>query len=88
MSCIPAFFMATLLLFSTMPISLAQQDSVQAQAEADAHRDVNRDMRESLWFLSGLMSSGVGCAAGSTGGFFIGVTHRWECRDELYIFYL
>ena len=73
MSHIPAFFMATLLLFGTMPVSLAQQQSLQAQAEVDAHRDVNRDMRESLWFLSGLMSSGVGCAAGGTGGFLFGL---------------
>ena len=73
MSHILAFFMATLLLFGTMPVSLAQQQSLQAQAEADAHRDVNRDMRESLWFLSGLMSSGVGCAAGGTGGFLFGL---------------
>ncbi len=70
---IPAFFMATLLLFGTTPVSLAQQQSLQAQAEADAHRDVNRDMRESLWFLSGLMSSGIGCAAGGTGGFLFGL---------------
>ena len=73
MSHIPTFFMATLLLFGTMPVSLAQQQSLQAQAEVDAHRDVNRDMRESLWFLSGLMSSGVGCAAGGTGGFLFGL---------------
>ena len=73
MSHILAFLMATLLLFGTMPVSLAQQQSLQAQAEADAHRDVNRDMRESLWFLSGLMSSGVGCAAGGTGGFLFGL---------------
>ena len=62
MSRIPAFLMATLLLFSIMPVSLAQQNSMQAQAKADAHRDVNRDMKESLLFLSGLVSSSVCCA--------------------------
>ena len=73
MSRIPTFFMATLLLFGTMPISLAQQQATQVQAEADAHRDVNRDMRESLWFTSGLMSSSVGCVAGGAGGFLFGL---------------
>ena len=73
MSRIPAFLMATLLLFSIMPVSFAQQNSIQTQAEVDAHRDVNRDMRESFWFLSGLMSSGVGCAAGGAGGFLFGL---------------
>lgn len=71
-----AFLMATLLFFSTMPVSLAQQPTVQTQAEADAHRDVNRDMRESLWFLSGLVGSSVGtvtgCASGALGGILIG----------------
>ena len=71
MSRIPAFLMATLLLFSIMPVSLAQQNSMQAQAEADAHKDVNRDMKESLWFLSGLVSSSVCCAGGGV-GFFVG----------------
>ena len=64
---VSVFFMATLLLFSTMPISLAQQQPMQAQAKADAHRDVNHDMRESLWFLSGLVSSSVCCAGGGVG---------------------
>ena len=39
---VSAFLMATLLLFSTMPVSLAQQDSVKAQAEADASADMSR----------------------------------------------
>ena len=74
---ISAFLMATLLLFSTMPVSLAQQqDSVQAQAKADAHRDVDRDMRESLWFLAGLVGSSAGavtgCASGILAGYLIG----------------
>ena len=75
MSCIPAFFMATLLLSSTMPVSFAQQNSIQTQAKADAHKDVNRDMRESLWFLSGLVGSSAGaisgCASGGLVGFLI-----------------
>ena len=74
---VSAFFMITLLLFSTMPVSLAQQQvTVQAQARADAHRDVNRDMRESLWFLSGLVGSSAGaisgCASGVLAGYLIG----------------
>ena len=76
MSRIPAFFMATLLLFGTMPVSLAQQNSLQSQAETDAHKDVNRDMKESLWFLSGLVGSSAGavtgCASGFLGGYLIG----------------
>jgi hypothetical protein len=69
---ISAILMTTLLIFSMMPVSFAQQQSLQAEAEADAHRDVNRDMRESLWFLSGLVGSSVGavtgCASGVLGG--------------------
>ena len=71
---ISAFLMTTLLIFSMMPVSFAQQ-SLQAQAKADAYRDVNRDMRESLWFLSGLVGSSVGtvtgCLSGILGGMLI-----------------
>ena len=49
---VSAFLMATLLLFSTMPVSLAQQNSVQAQAEADASADMS-DMSKAKWFLLG-----------------------------------
>ena len=73
---ISAFLMTTLLIFSMMPVSFAQQQSLQAQAEADAHRDVNRDMRESLWFTAGLVGSSVGavtgCLSGILGGMLIG----------------
>ncbi len=74
---ISAFLMATLLLFSTMPVSLAQQQvTAQAQAKADAHKDVNRDMRESFWFLSGLVGSSAGaftgCASGILAGYLMG----------------
>jgi len=72
-----AWLMATLLLFTTMPVSLAQQQvTAQAQAEADAHKDVNRDMRESLWFLTGLVGSSAGaftgCASGILAGYLMG----------------
>ena len=71
-----AFFIVTLLLFSTMPISFAQQNIAQSQAETDAHKDVNRDMKESLWFLSGLVGSSAGaisgCASGGLAGYLIG----------------
>ena len=73
---VSAFFMATLLLFSTLPVSLAQQHAVQAQAEADAHRDINHDMKKSLWFTLGLVGSSagtfIGCVSGILGGILIG----------------
>ena len=76
MSRIPAFLMVTLLLFSTLPVSFAQQNSIQAQAEADAHKDIKRDMKESLWFTAGLIGSSVGtvtgCVSGILGGILIG----------------
>ena len=68
---ISAFFMATLLLFSTMPVSLAQQNSVQAQAEADAHRDVSRDMKGGLWFTLGLVGSSAGTVTGCASGLLV-----------------
>ena len=71
-----AFFIATLLLFSTMSISFAQQNIAQAQAETDAYRDVKHDMKESLWFTTGLVGSSAGtvtgCASGILGGILIG----------------
>ena len=73
MSRIPAFFMATLLIFSAIPVSFAQQDFTAARAKADAHRDVNHDMKESLWFMSGLVSSSVGFAAGGIGACLSGL---------------
>ena len=73
---VSVFFITTLLLFSTLPVSFAQQHSVQTQAKADAHRDVNHDMRESLWFTAGLIGSSVGtvtgCVSGILGGILIG----------------
>ena len=70
---VSVFFITTLLLFTAMSVSFAQQNFIQTQAEADAHKDVNRDMRESLWFTSGLISSSAGCAAGGAGGFLFGL---------------
>ena len=76
MSRIPAFSMATLLLFNMIPVGFAQQNPIQAQAEADAHRDVNHDMRESLWFMSGLVGSSVGFCRGRCRSVFIRVAYR------------
>ena len=70
---VSVFFIATVLLFSLLSVSLAQQDAIQVQAKTDAHTDVNRDMRESLWFLSGLASSSLGVAAGGAGAFLGGM---------------
>ena len=65
---VSAFFMATLLLFSTMPISLAQEHAVQAQAEADA----SADMSKADWFMLGGWGSTLGCFLGCAGGCFLG----------------
>jgi hypothetical protein len=67
-----AFFTATLLLFSTMPVSLVQQNSVQTQAEADALRDTNHDMKKGWWFMLGGVSSTAGCVLGCVGGCALG----------------
>ena len=64
---VSAFFMATLLLFSTLPVSLAQQHAVQAQAEADANSDMS-DMPKAMWFLLGGLGSTAGCLIGCVGG--------------------
>ena len=64
---ISAFLMATLLLFSTMPVSLAQKDSVQAQAEDDANADMS-DGSKAMWFLLGGVGSTAGCLLGCAGG--------------------
>jgi hypothetical protein len=73
---VSAILMTTLLIFSMMPVSFAQQQSIEAQAKADAHRDVNRDMKESLWFTAGLVGSSVGtvtgCVSGILAGYLIG----------------
>ena len=63
--------MATLLLFSTMPVSLAQEHAVQAQAEADA----SADMSKADWFMLGVWGSTVGCFLGCAGGCLLGRLH-------------
>jgi hypothetical protein len=63
------FFMATLLLFSMMPVSLAQQ-SPQAEAETDASADMSKDK----WFMLGVMGSTAGCLLGCVGGSLLGKT--------------
>ena len=52
MSRISIFFMVVLLLFNAMPVSFAQQSSVQAQAEVEALSDMS-GMSKTMWFLLG-----------------------------------
>ena len=56
-----------------MSVSFAQQNPIQAQAKADAIRDADHDMKKAWWFMSGLVSSSVGCAAGGIGGCLFGM---------------
>ena len=63
---ISVFLMAILLIFSTLPVSLAQQDAVQAQAKADAEDDMSD--RSAMWFLLGGLGSTAGCLLGCAGG--------------------
>lgn len=65
---ISVLLMATLLLFSAVPVSLAQQSAVQAEAEADA----NSDMPKVRWFMLGAVSSTAGCILGCVGGCLVG----------------
>ena len=65
---VSAFFMATLLLFSMMPVSLAQQNAAQTQAEADASADISK----ADWFMLGGLGSTLGCFLGCAGGCFLG----------------
>ena len=67
---VSVFFMTTLLLFSMMPVSLAQQQTAQAQAEADASADMSKDK----WFMLGVMGSTAGCPLGCVGGSLLGKT--------------
>lgn len=66
-----SMLMATLLLFSTMPVSLAQQDAVQADAKADAKADMS-GMSETMWSLLGGLGSTAGCLLGCAGGCLLG----------------
>ena len=68
---ISALLMATLLLFNAMPVSLAQQNPVAAQAEADANSDMS-DMAKAMWFTLGGLGSTAGCLLGCVGGCALG----------------
>ena len=68
---VSAFLIATLLFFSTMPVSLAQQNAVEAQAEADASVDMS-DRSKAKWFLLGGLGSTAGCLLGCVGGSLLG----------------
>ncbi len=80
---VSAFFMAILLLFSMMPVSLAQENSVQVQAEADASSDMS-DSSKVEWFISGGLGSTVGCFLGCAGGCFLGGLVRHGDAQENY----
>ena len=68
---ISAFLIAILLFFNAMPVSLAQQNSVQAQAEVDANSDMS-DMSKAMWFMFGGLGSTAGCLIGCVGGCALG----------------
>ena len=70
---VSTFFILTLLLFSTLPVSLAQQQIMQSQAETDAHADIKHDMKESLWFTAGLVGSSAGTVTGCASGALVGL---------------
>jgi hypothetical protein len=65
------FLIVILLFFSTMPVSLAQQQTPQAQAEADASADMS-DMSKAKWFLLGGVGSTAGCLLGCISGSLLG----------------
>ena len=79
---ISVLLMTILLIFSTIPVSLAQQDSVQAQAEADASVDMS-DRSKIKWFLLGGVGSAAGCLLGCVGGFLLG-GHSSESSNSPY----
>ena len=54
-----------------MPVSLAQQNSVQAQAEADADSDMS-GMSKAMWVMLGGLGSTAGCLLGCVGGYAVG----------------
>ena len=68
---ISAVLMVILLIFSTLPVSLAQQHVVQAQAETDASADISNKLK-AKWFLLGGAGSTVGCLLGCVGGTLLG----------------
>ena len=68
---ISVLLMAILLILSTTPVSLAQQNPVQVQAEADANSDMS-DMSKAMWVMLGGLGSTAGCLLGCVGGCAIG----------------
>lgn len=52
-------FLMAVLPFSLPFTTLAQQNSVEAEAIADAAADANRDVNKPLWFGSGCLLSGL-----------------------------
>ncbi len=68
---ISVLLMASLLIFSTMPVGLAQLEAVQAQAKADAKVDMS-GMSETMWSLLGGLGSTAGCLLGCAGGCLLG----------------
>lgn len=68
---ISASLIATLLFFNAMPVSLAEQSSVQVQAKADANSDMS-DMSRAMWFMLGGLGSTAGCLLGCVGGCAVG----------------
>ena len=68
---ISVLLMAILLIFSTMPVSLAQQQTAQVQAKAEASADMS-DMLKAKWFLLGAAGSTAGCLLGCVGGYMLG----------------
>ena len=53
-------------------IALAQQNSVQAEAEVSAERDASNDINEYLWFGAGVGVSAVAVPLGIIGGCVVG----------------
>ncbi len=77
------FFMTTLLLFSMMPVSLAQQQTAQDQAEADASADMS-DRLKAKWFLLGGVGSTAGCLLGCIGGSLLGGPSYESTNSQAY----
>ena len=65
---VSAILIVILLLFSTIPVSFAQQPAVKAQAEADASADISNKSKTE-WFLLGGLGGTLGCFLGCAGGF-------------------
>ncbi len=79
---VSAFFMATLLLFSTMPVSLAQQNGAQAKAKADASADMSNRSKAD-WFMLGVWGSTLGCFLGCAGGCLLGKLNQGHISGSI-----